>query len=35
VIAADLFHEELGAAGVHLVAQASEPIRMHRASAPA
>ena len=31
VIAADLFHEELGAGGVHLVAEASEPIRMHRA----
>jgi hypothetical protein len=35
VIAADLLHKELGAGGVHLVAEASEPIRMHRASAAA
>src|ERR1700730_11105903 len=28
VIAADLLHEELGAGGVHLVAEASHPIRM-------
>jgi hypothetical protein len=28
VIAAHLLHEELGAGGVHLVAKASEPIRM-------
>src|SRR5262249_48110611 len=32
VIAADLLYEELGAGGVHLVAEASNPIRMHRAS---
>jgi len=35
VIAADLIDEELGAGGMHLVAKASEPIRMHRASAAA
>ena len=35
VIAADLLHEELGAGGVHLVAEASDPIRVHRASAAA
>ena len=35
VIAADLLHEELGAGGVHLVAEASDPIRMHWASAAA
>jgi hypothetical protein len=28
VIAADLLHEELGASGVYLVAEASDPIRM-------
>jgi hypothetical protein len=33
VIAADLLHEELGAGGVHFVAEASHPIRMHRARA--
>jgi hypothetical protein len=35
VIATDLFHEEFGAGGGHLVAEASHPIRMHRASAAA
>ena len=35
VIAADLLYEELGAGGVHLVAEASDPIGMHRASAAA
>jgi hypothetical protein len=31
VIAADLLYEELGAGGVHLIAEASKPIRMrHR-----
>jgi len=35
VIGADLLDEELGPGGVHLVAQPSEPIRMHRASAAA
>ena len=35
VIAADLLHEELGAGGGHLVAEASDPIGMHRASAAA
>src|SRR4029077_14989304 len=34
VIAADLLHEELGATGVHLVAEASDPIRMHRRAPP-
>ena len=32
VIAADLLDEELGADGGHLVAEASDPIQMHRAS---
>jgi hypothetical protein len=35
VIAADLLYEELGAGGVHLVAEASHPVRMHRASSAA
>jgi N-terminal domain of anti-restriction factor ArdC len=35
VIAADLLDEELGARGMHLVTEASDPIRMHRASAAA
>ena len=35
VIAADLLDEELGAGGRHLVAQASDPIGVHRASAAA
>src|SRR5215471_3397282 len=35
VIAADLLHEELGAGGVHLVAEASDPVGMHRASTAA
>jgi hypothetical protein len=35
VIAADLFHEEPRAHGVHLLAQAPEPSWMHRASAAA
>jgi hypothetical protein len=35
VIAADLLHEELGAGGVHLVPEASDPIRMHQASVAA
>ena len=35
VIAADLLDEELGAGGVNLVAKASDPIRMHWASATA
>ena len=35
VIAADLLREELGAGGVHLVAEASDPIRMHQASVAA
>ena len=30
MIDADLIDEELGAGGMHLVAKASEPIRMHR-----
>jgi hypothetical protein len=34
VIAADLLHKELSAGGVHLVAEASEPIRMHRRALP-
>ena len=29
VITADLLHEELGAGGVHLIAETSAPIRMH------
>jgi hypothetical protein len=35
VIADDLLDEELGAGAGHLVAEASNPIRMHRASAAA
>jgi hypothetical protein len=35
VIAADLLDEELGAGGGHLVAEASDPIRMHRARSAA
>jgi len=35
VIAADLLYVHLSAGGVHLVAEASDPTRMHRASAAA
>jgi hypothetical protein len=35
VIAVDLLYEELGDGGAHLVAEASEPIRMYRAGVAA